>query len=51
MRQLLKKELKEYGSVKKVLIKEKMISPFRRWRVNNARYLLYGFSLNRYLNK
>ena len=51
MRELLREELKEYGSVRKVLIKEKMIHPFRRWRVNNVRYLLYGFSLNRYLNK
>lgn len=51
MRELLREELKEYGSVRKVLIKEKMIHPFRRWRVNSVRYLLYGFSLNRYLNK
>ena len=51
MKELLKNQLKKYGSVKKVLIKEKMISPCRRWRINNARYLLYGFALNRYLNK
>ena len=51
MKELLKKELKEYGSVKKLLIKEKMVSPFRRWRVNNVRYILYGFSLNYYLNE
>ena len=51
MRELLRKELKELGSVRKVLIKEKMIAPYRRWRINNSRYLLYGFSLNRYLNK
>ena len=51
MKELLRKELKNFGSIKKVLIKEKMIMPYRRWRINNARYLLYGFSLNRYLNK
>ena len=51
MRELLKKELKKSGSSKKVLIKEKMIAPYRRWKINNARYLLYGFALNRYLNK
>ena len=51
MRELLRKELKELGSEKKVLIKEKMIAPCRRWRINHSRYLLYGFSLNRYLNK
>ena len=50
MKELLKKELKECGSVRKLLIKEKMIAPCKRWRVNNARYLLYGFALNRYLN-
>ena len=51
MKELLKKELKNLGSIRKVLIKEKMIEPHRRWRINNVRYLLYGFSLNRYLNK
>ena len=51
MKELLKKELKNCGSIRKVLIKEKMIEPHRRWRINNVRYLLYGFSLNRYLNK
>ena len=51
MKELLKKELKEFGSMKKVLIKEKIILPHRRWRINNVRYLLYGFALNRYLNK
>ena len=50
MKELLKKELKECGSVRKLLIKEKMIAPCKRWRINNARYLLYGFALNRYLN-
>ena len=50
MKELLKKELKECGSVRKLLIKERMIAPCKRWRVNNARYLLYGFALNRYLN-
>ena len=51
MKELLRKELKNKGYTKKVLIKEKMIMPYRRWRINNVRYLLYGFSLNRYLNK
>ena len=50
MKELLKKELKECGSVRKLLIKEKLIAPCKRWRINNARYLLYGFALNRYLN-
>ena len=50
MKELIKKELKECGSVRKLLIKEKMIAPCKRWRINNARYLLYGFALNRYLN-
>ena len=50
MKELLRKELKECGSVRKLLIKENMIAPCRRWRINNARYLLYGFALNRYLN-
>ena len=50
-KELLKKELKECGSFRKVLVKEKMISSCRRWRVNNIRYLLYGFSLNQLLNK
>ena len=51
MKELLQKELKEFGSMKKVLINEKMILPHRRWKINNVRYLLYGFALNRYLNK
>mgnify|MGYP002627561061 FL=1 len=50
-KELLRKELKECGSVRKVLIKEKLIAPYRRWKVNNVRYLLYGFALNRYINK
>ena len=51
MKELLRKELKECGSIKKVLIKEKLIAPYRRWKINNIRYLLYGFALNRYINK
>ena len=51
MRELLRKEIKNCGTVKKVLIKEKMIASCRRWRINNARYLLYGFALDKYLNK
>ena len=51
MRELLRKEIKNCGTVKKGLIKEKMIASCRRWRINNARYLLYGFALDKYLNK
>ena len=51
MRELLRKELKQYGSIKKVLLKEKLILPYRRWKINHARYLLYGFALNRYLKR
>ena len=51
MKELLRKELKECGSIKKVLIKEKLISPYRRWKANNLRYLLYGFALKRYIKK
>ena len=51
MRELIKKELKECGSIKKVLIKEKLILPYRRWKVNNIRYFLYGFALKRYIKK
>ena len=50
-KELLRKELKECGSIRKVLIKEKLIAPYRRWKVNNVRYLLYGFALNRYIKK
>ena len=50
-REFLRKELKECGSIKKVLIKEKLIAPYRRWKINNIRYLLYGFALYRYINK
>ena len=49
MKELLKMEIKECGSIKKALIKENMIYKYRRWKVNNVRYLLYGFVLNRYL--
>ena len=51
MREFLRKELKEYGSVRKVLIKENLIAPNRRWKINNIRYLLYGFALTRYLKR
>ena len=51
MRELLRKELKEYGCVRKVLIKENLIAPNRRWKINNIRYLLYGFALTRYLKR
>ena len=51
MREFLRKELKEYGSIRKVLIKENLIAPNRRWKINNIRYLLYGFALTRYLKR
>ena len=51
MREFLRKELKECGSVRKVLIKEKLIAPNKRWKINNIRYLLYGFALTRYLKR
>ena len=51
VKELLRKELKEYGSIKKVLIKEKLILPYRRWKVNNIRYFLYGFAVKRYIKK
>ena len=51
MREFLRKELKEYGSVRKVLIKVNLIAPNRRWKINNIRYLLYGFALTRYLKR
>lgn len=51
MRELIKKELKECGSIKKVLIKEKLILPYRRWKDNNIKYYLYGFSFKRYFKK
>ena len=50
-KELLRKELKEYGSIKKVLIKEKLILPYRRWKDNNIKYYLYGFSFKRYFKK
>ena len=49
VKELLRKELKEYGSIKKVLIKEKLIKPYRRWKDNNIRYILYGFAIKRYI--
>ena len=51
MRELLRKELKECGTIKKVLIKEKLIVPYRRWKVNKLRYLLYGFAFTRYIKR
>ena len=51
MREFLRKELKECGSVRKVLIKEKLIAPNKKWKINNIRYLLYGFALARYLKR
>ena len=51
MKELLRKGLKECGSVKKLLIKENLIAPNKRWKLNNIRYLLYGFAVTRYLKK
>ena len=51
VKELLRNELKEYGSIKKVLIKEKLIKPYRRWKDNNIRYILYGFAIKRYINQ
>ena len=51
MKELLRKGLKECGSVRKLLIKENLIAPNKRWKLNNIRYLLYGFAVTRYLKK
>ena len=50
-REFLRKELKECGSIKKLLIKENIIAPNKRWRINKIRYLLYGFAMTRYLKR
>ena len=51
MKELLRKGLKECGSVRKLLIKENLIAPNKRWKLNNIRYLLYVFAVTRYLKK
>ena len=48
---IIKREIKECGTIKKYLIKKKMIAPFRRWGANKNKYLLYRFSLYRLLHE
>ena len=48
---LIRKEIKECGTIQKYLIKKKMITPFRRWGSNKNKYLLYRFSLYRLLHE